>query len=98
MRRCGKRSKPFQLLNKKYPNALSMNFEFFRLYRSEHKDFARLNDVIKSYEEKRRVESDTVPIFAVIFTIDAPATDCPPLPLMRPLNICWENNEGLKNN
>jgi uncharacterized protein len=52
IRRCGKSTLLFQLLNKKYPNALYMNFEDSRLYEFDHNDFSRLDDVVKSFDTK----------------------------------------------
>lgn len=47
IRRCGKSTLLFQLLNSKYPGALYLNFEDPRLYEFENKDFLRLDDLIR---------------------------------------------------
>ena len=46
IRRCGKSTLLFQLLEKRYPLALYLNFEDPRLYDFELKDFARLDQLI----------------------------------------------------
>jgi predicted AAA+ superfamily ATPase len=52
IRRCGKSTLLFQLLKKRYPEALYLNFEDPRLYEFEMKDFARLDKVIAATGSK----------------------------------------------
>ena len=52
IRRSGKSTLLFQLLKRKYPGALYLNFEDSRLYGFERNDFSRLDEVIR--ENKRR--------------------------------------------
>jgi predicted AAA+ superfamily ATPase len=52
IRRCGKSTLLFQLLKKKYANALYVNFEDSRLYGFDHNDFSKLDEVIKSVDTK----------------------------------------------
>lgn len=47
IRRCGKSTLLFQLLNSKYPGALYLNFEDPRLYEFENNDFSRLDNLIR---------------------------------------------------
>jgi len=47
IRRCGKSTLLFQLLNSKYTGALYLNFEDPRLYEFEINDFSRLDELIK---------------------------------------------------
>ncbi|WP_316843799.1 ATP-binding protein [Pedobacter psychrodurus] len=47
IRRCGKSTLLFQLLNSKYPDALYLNFEDPRLYEFENNDFLRLDNLIR---------------------------------------------------
>lgn len=47
IRRCGKSTLLFQLLNQRYPDALYLNFEDPRLYGFNIKDFARLDNIIQ---------------------------------------------------
>jgi len=47
IRRCGKSTLLFQLLNSKYPGALYLNFEDPRLYEFENNDFLRLDNLIR---------------------------------------------------
>ena len=47
IRRCGKSTLLFQLLNERYPDALYLNFEDPRLYEFGPADFARLDESIK---------------------------------------------------
>jgi uncharacterized protein len=52
IRRCGKSTLLFQLLKKKYPGALYLNFEDPRLYDFGRNDFTRLDEVIIGYKTK----------------------------------------------
>src|ERR1700730_18153136 len=52
IRRCGKSTLLYQLLKKKYPEALYLNFEDSRLYEFRHHDFPRLDEVIKDQKTK----------------------------------------------
>jgi predicted AAA+ superfamily ATPase len=52
IRRCGKSTLLFQLLNEKYPDALYLNFEDSKLYEFEPTDFSRLDEVIKARGNK----------------------------------------------
>ncbi len=52
IRRCGKSTLLFQLLEKKYPKALYLNFEDPRLYDFRKQDFTRLDEVIKASGNK----------------------------------------------
>jgi predicted AAA+ superfamily ATPase len=47
IRRCGKSTLLFQLLNEKYPDALYLNFEDPRLYEFGPNDFSRLDESIR---------------------------------------------------
>ncbi|PPK99383.1 ATP-binding protein [Parapedobacter indicus] len=47
VRRCGKSTLLFQLLQQRYPDALYLNFEDPRLYGFDIKDFARLDEIIR---------------------------------------------------
>ncbi len=47
VRRCGKSTLLFQLLQQRYPQALYLNFEDPRLYGFDIKDFARLDEIIR---------------------------------------------------
>ena len=47
IRRCGKSTLLFQLIEAKYPDAIYLNFEDPRLYEFEKADFGRLDEVIK---------------------------------------------------
>jgi len=47
IRRCGKSTLLYQLLQQKYPNALYLNFEDPRLYEFDTADFRRLDEAIK---------------------------------------------------
>ena len=47
VRRCGKSTLLFQLLQQRYPDALYLNFEDPRLYGFDIKDFARLDELIR---------------------------------------------------
>jgi len=46
IRRCGKSTLLFQLLTKKYPDALYLNFEDPRLYEFSRNDFGKLDEII----------------------------------------------------
>jgi len=48
IRRCGKSTLLFQLLNQKYPDALYVNFEDPRLYEFSPADFSRLDESIRA--------------------------------------------------
>ena len=52
IRRCGKSTLLFQLLQDKYKDALYLNFEDPRLYDFEQNDFLRLDEVIKQLDVK----------------------------------------------
>src|SRR6202035_606628 len=52
IRRCGKSTLLSQLLKKKYPGALYLNFEDSRLYDFDRNDFSRLDEVIKNDKSK----------------------------------------------
>lgn len=52
VRRCGKSTLLFQLLQAKYPDAVYINFEDPRLYDFQNNDFARLDSVIKDLGAK----------------------------------------------
>ena len=47
VRRCGKSTLLYQLLNERYPDALYLNFEDPRLYGFDLKDFVRLDKIIQ---------------------------------------------------
>ncbi|RQP10135.1 MAG: ATP-binding protein [Parapedobacter sp.] len=50
VRRCGKSTLLYQLLQKRYPNALYLNFEDPRLYGFDIKDFIRLDQIISEID------------------------------------------------
>lgn len=52
IRRCGKSTLLFQLLEEQYPDAFFLNFEDPRLYGFEPNDFSRLDSLIDSFETK----------------------------------------------
>lgn len=52
IRRCGKSTLLLQLLKKKYPDALYLNFEDPRLSAFDENDFQRLDEIIKDYQKK----------------------------------------------
>lgn len=52
IRRCGKSTLLFQLLEEQYPDAFYLNFEDPRLYGFEPNDFSRLDTLIGSFEAK----------------------------------------------
>ena len=52
VRRCGKSTLLFQLLNKKYRDALYLNFEDPRLYEFDRNDFSRLDEIITEVNSK----------------------------------------------
>jgi len=52
VRRCGKSTLLFQLLQGKYKNALYLNFEDPRLYEFEKRDFSRLDAIISESNRK----------------------------------------------
>jgi predicted AAA+ superfamily ATPase len=52
IRRCGKSTLLFQMLNERYPDALYLNFEDPRLYEFERKDFLKLDEIIQEKGNK----------------------------------------------
>ena len=52
IRRCGKSTLLYQLLKKKYPEALYLNFEDTRLYDFDQNDFSRLDDLTREFQSK----------------------------------------------
>ncbi|MGK6352685.1 ATP-binding protein [Parapedobacter sp. DT-150] len=50
VRRCGKSTLLYQLLQQRYPNALYLNFEDPRLYGFDLKDFSRLDQIISEID------------------------------------------------
>lgn len=50
VRRCGKSTLLYQLLQQRYPNALYLNFEDPRLYGFDIKDFTRLDQIISAVD------------------------------------------------
>jgi len=52
IRRCGKSTLLYQLLEEKYPEALYLNFEDTRLYDFDQKDFVRLDALVNETQSK----------------------------------------------